>query len=306
MAIPAGIQPPNAAERERPPDRSPAPGLFLDRLRQGPIVLGAGMGTRLLARGLELVRDEPCHWNLDRPDDVLAIHRLDRAAGAVGLVTNTFGANRGWLSRLGRAGDAESFNRAGADLARQAVGPDGIVLGDIGPTSADQPGSVGEQAAWLRDAGVDAILLETFRLEPAVAALAEVRAALGGEALPIVVGLWKWPDAIEDAARRLVDAGAAAIGANCRPALAGLLSLLQRVAAAVPCPLLAKPGVDPADGDADSTPAAFAAAVPEFLAANVRLIGGCCGTTDAHVAALAAACSALRPAAIPSQRGARP
>lgn len=264
------------------------------------------MGTRLLGRGLDLGRDEPCHWNLDRPDDVLAIHRLDRAAGAVGFVTNTFGANRGWLSRLGRAGDAEAINHAGVDLARQAAAPDGLVLGDVGPTSADQPGAAGEQAAWLRDAGVDAILLETFRLGPALTALAEVRAALGDAPLPIVVGLWQWPDAVEDAARRLVDAGAAAIGANCRPSLADLPALLRRLAAAVPCPLLAKPGVDPGDGKAASTPAAFAAAVPELLAANVRLIGGCCGTTDEHLAALAAACSALHPTAISSRPGACP
>ncbi|MHB1557494.1 MAG: homocysteine S-methyltransferase family protein [Isosphaeraceae bacterium] len=306
IANSSGIEPPNAAERERPPDRSPATGRFLDRLRQGPIVLDAGMGTRLVARGLNLGRDDPCLWNLDRPDEVLAIHRLDRAAGAVGLVTNTFGANRVWLSRYRRAGDAGAINRAAVDLARQAAGPDGIVLGDSGPTSADQLGAAGEQAAWLRDAGVDAILLETFCLEPALAAMAEVRAALGEDLLPIVVGLWQWPDAIEDAARRLVDAGAAAIGVNCRPSLVDLPSLLRRLAAAVPCPLLAKPGVDPGDGEADSTPTAFAAAVPGLLDLNVRLIGGCCGTTDEHIAALAAACSAFPPASNSSRPGVRP
>lgn len=307
IGISSDIPSPNAARRERPPDRSPAPGRFFDRLRQGPVVLDAGMGTRLVARGLVLGRDDPCLWNLDRPDDVLAVHRLDRTAGAVGLVTNTFGANRGWLSRFGRAGEAESINRAGVDLARQAIGPNGLVLGDIGPTSADGSGAAGEQAGWLHDAGVDAILLETFRLEPALAALAEIRAALGDDSLPIVVGLWQWPEPVDDAARRLVDTGAAAIGSNCRPSLVDLPSLLRRLAAAVPCPLLAKPGVDPGDGEAASTPAAFAAAVPEFLAANVRLIGGCCGTTDAHVAALAAACSAtIHPAAHSSRPGVCP
>ncbi len=308
IATSSGIHSPGAADRERPSARARKPGRFLDRLRAGPIVLDAGMGTRLVARGLDLGRDDPCLWNLDRPDDVLNIHRLDRAAGAVGLVSNTFGANRAWLARFGRRDDVESINRAAVALAREAAAPDGIVLGDIGPTCAVEPGAAGEQAARQRDAGVDAILLETFRLEPALAVLAEVRAALGGDPVPIVVGLWQWPDAVEDAARRLVDAGADAIGANCRPAIAEVPTLIRRLAAAVPCPLLAKPGVGPGDGDgeADSNPSAFAAAVPGLLDQNVRLIGGCCGTTHAHVAALAAACSALHPADTSSRPGVRP
>lgn len=306
IVIPSGIHSLDAAECERSSAHNPGPGRFLDRLRDSPLVLDAGMGTRLVARGLEVSRDDPCLWNLDRPDDVRAIHRLDRTAGAVGLVTNTFGANRAWLARFGRPDDVEAINRAAVALAREAAAPEGIVLGDIGPTSADEPNAAGQQAAWLRDAGVDAILLETFQLEPALAVLAEVGVVLGGDPVPIVVGLWQWPDAVEDAARRLVDAGAAAIGANCRPAIADLPTLVRRLAAAVPCPLLAKPGIAPGDGEVDSTPSTFAAAVPGLLDQNVRLIGGCCGTTDAHVAALAAACSALHPADTSSRPGVRP
>ena len=68
-------------------------------------------------------------------------------------------------------------------------------------------------------------------------------------------------------------------------------SLVRRLANAVACPLLVKPGADTGDPAGGATPAAFAAAVPGLLEHNVRLIGGCCGTTEAHIAALAAACA---------------
>jgi 5-methyltetrahydrofolate--homocysteine methyltransferase len=76
------------------------------------LVLDAGMGTRLLGRGLDLRRDDPRLWNLDRPDEVLAAHRLDAGAGSNACLTNTFGANRAWLSRLGRLGDLGASNPA--------------------------------------------------------------------------------------------------------------------------------------------------------------------------------------------------
>jgi 5-methyltetrahydrofolate--homocysteine methyltransferase len=85
-----------------------------------------------------------------------------------------------------------------------------------------------------------------------------------------------------------------------------LPALVRRLAAAVSCPLLAKPGIDPGDAEDDSTPAAFAAVVHSLVEHNVRLIGGCCGTTERHVAAIAAACTLPRDPVIPPHRGARP
>jgi homocysteine S-methyltransferase len=252
------------------------------------------MGTRLRARGLDLRIDDPCLWNLDRPEQVLDVHRRDAAAGSHVLFTNTFGATRVWLTRSGRRGDVEAINRAGVDLARRAAGPSGFVVGDIGASAADEPGAAEEQAAILIDAGVDALILETFLPEAAIAALRVLRPNMGTSAVPLIVSLWRWPDAVEDAARRLVDAGADVIGINCRPPMSGALAVVRRLAEAVSCPLLVKPGVMPGDTQSDSTPAAFAAALPELVEYNVRLIGGCCGTTEAHITALAAACAIHR------------
>ncbi len=263
-------------------------------------------GRGSAAGGLTSAADDPCLWNLDRPDDVRHIHHRDSSAGAHVLFTNTFGANRAWLARYGRGGDVVPINRAGVELARLAAGPSGFVVGDIGPSAANLPGAVGEQAAVLIESGVDSLVLETFRLEPAIAALMEIRTLMGSSPVPLIVGLWRWPDAVEDAARRLVEAGADVVGLNCRPALSGATALVRRLAASVDVPLMVKPGVAPGDPECDSTPSAFAAAVPELLEYNVRLIGGCCGTTEAHVAALAAACAAHRSPQPPLRRGAAP
>jgi methionine synthase I (cobalamin-dependent) len=279
---------------------------FLAALEREILVLDAGMGTRLCARGLDLGRDDPCLWNLDRPDDVLDVHRRDAAAGCHAVFTNTFGANRAWLERFGRRDDVEAINRAGVDLARRSVGPSGFVVGDIGPSSVDQPGAASEQAAVLADAGVDALVFETFEFESASAALEELRTMPGAAPVPVIVSLWRWPDAVEDAARRLVDAGADVIGINCRPAMSDALALVQRLAGTVACPLMVKPGVAAGDPEWASTPSAFADAVPALIEHNVRLIGGCCGTTEAHVAAVAAACAIHSNPETRQRRGAAP
>jgi len=266
---------------------------MLAELDRGPMVLDAGMGTRLRDRGLNLAVDDPAPWSLDRPADILEIHRRDIDAGSRALLTNTFGADRVGLSlsKSVRRGDVEAINRAGVRLARQIAGDSRFVLGDIGLTAGTEPGAAGEQAAILVDAGVDALILETFLFDNAIAAVKELRASASTSAAPLIVSLWRWPEAVEDAARRLADAGADVIGINCRPPMHDALAIVRRLAGAVACPLLVKPGVAPGDPEEDSTPAAFAVAVPVLVAHNVRMIGGCCGTTEAHIAALAAACA---------------
>jgi methionine synthase I (cobalamin-dependent) len=260
----------------------------------GPLLLDAGMGTRLCSAGLDLRVDDPCLWNLDRPDVVLDLHLRDATAGSRVFFTNTFGANQHWLARLGRPGDTESINRSGVELARRAARPSGFVVGDIGPSAADNEGAAVEQAAVLLDAGVDALVLETFQFEAAVAAVSALNSNMPTLAVPLMVSLCRWPEAVEEAALRLVEAGVAVVGVNCRPALGDVLSLVRRLARAVACPLLVKPGVAAGDPPGLSTPAAFVAAVPEMIRHNVRLIGGCCGTTETHIAAIAAACTGHR------------
>ena len=107
----------------------------------------------MVARGLDLRSDDPSLWNLTHPDEVLDLHVRDVSAGSQALFSNTFGANRLWLARYGQAGATEEINRQAVALARKAIGPDGFVVGDIGPSAAEEPGAAAEQASVLLDAG---------------------------------------------------------------------------------------------------------------------------------------------------------
>ncbi len=287
--------PAHGGQPSRPPRPVPVVGTavsnrFLESLDVGPMVLDAGMGTRLMAVGLNLQRDDPALWNLTQPTHVLAVHRRDVAAGALAIFSNTFGANRCWLQKYGRERAVEPINRRAVELARLAAGPGRWVIGDIGPTAGDQAGGAAEQAAILVDSGVDAVVLETFAAGPARSTLQEIRRTVP-ESIPLAVSLREWPRGSEGetAARRLVDLGASILGLNCRPGLEDAFEFAQRLNRIVDCPLLVKPSADPSLNP-ELVAERFAAAVHGLLALNVRLLGGCCGTTDLHVAALAAAC----------------
>jgi len=245
------------------------------------------MGTRLVALGLDLRIDDPALWNLTHPEHVLEQHRRDVSSGSAAVLTNTFGANRFWLARFGRAGAVESINRRAVDLARLAAGPGRFVLGGVGPTASRLAGAAALQAAILVDASVDALCFETFQAAEIESVLLDL-AARPAVPIPIFVSLWKWPEPPDSIARRLVELGARALGMNCQAGVDAAVAFAGRMDGVVACPLLVKPGAGEA-GRPDGTPASFAAAVPRLLEHNVRLLGGCCGTNELHIAALRAA-----------------
>ena len=102
------------------------------------------------------------------------------------------------------------------------------------------------------------------------------------------MSLWDWPRRPGPLARRLVERGAAVVGMNCQVGVPAALAFAETLSGLVSCPLLVKPAAGPA-AESGSSPAAFAAAVPRLVEHNVRLFGGCCGTTETHVAAVARA-----------------
>lgn len=269
---------------------------FRERLESGPILLDGAMGTRLIARGLKPGgNDDSALWNQTHPDAVAAIHALDIAAGADALFTNTFLAHRSNLARFGRADTVAAVNRRAVELARAAAGPDRLVIGSIGPRAAVESeggprglvASYQEQARALCESGVDALILETHRIRRAAAALAAIR---DGAGVPILVSLYRWPSPsrparIERAVNRLVNAGADGLGVNCVADLdmAAALAAGLRTVSAVP--VLLKPSAWVSQFESTS-PADFAAAVPVWLERGARLIGGCCGADESHIAAM--------------------
>ena len=216
------------------PESAPRPS-FREAIGLGPLVLDAGMGTRLMALGLDPRSDDPALWNLARPDDVLAIHRRDVAAGSDAILTNTFAANRYWLRRFGENEAVESINRRAVGLARLAAGRCRFVIGGIGPAAALEAGAAVEQAAILVDAGADAIAFETYRFPDLERVLRAVSSSLAAR-VPLVASLWEWPEPPGAAARRLLDAGATVIGMNCQRGINSAVAFAMRLqgASAVP------------------------------------------------------------------------
>ena len=235
----------------------------------------------MIAAGLEIAHDDPALWTIDHPERIVAIHARDHEAGAEVLTTCTFGANRQALARSGRSSELERINQAAVTLARGVIGPNGYVLGNLGPRVAEQAGAALEQALILAAAGVDALILETFTAGPILEVLDEL--ARSDEPLPpLIASLWLWPEPAEELARRLVDSGAALVGMNCRHGAAEALAFARSMADTGGISLSIRPSADP--DDSDSTPDAFARAVPELVDLGCRMLGGCCGTTELHVA----------------------
>jgi 5-methyltetrahydrofolate--homocysteine methyltransferase len=271
---------------------------FRDALARGPILLDAAMGTRLIAIGLDLAIEDPSAWVLDHPETILQIHRRDVAAGSDAVLTNTFGANRAWLDRYGLADRAPEINREAARLARIAAGPDRLVLGSIGPTSSGDRDALREQADALIEGGVDALILETYRLDQALAVCDHLSSLSD---LPLLASLYVWPDRNDrtaQAARSLVEAGASVVGINCVLGMGRPLALARQLRDSCDLPLLVKPSPGKA------SPEEFARAVPRLLALGVRLIGGCCGSDEIHIAAMKRRLSTAKAPRTPSsERG---
>ena len=241
------------------------------------------MGTRLVARGLDLSQDDPAVWNLVRPDDVFDLHQRDVAAGSDAVYSNTFGANRVRLARFARETEVEAIIRSAVSLAREAVGSERFVIGDIGPSAVEDARAYREHAEILMDSGVDALILETHTVAQALLGLEHLRKLDPG--VPILVSLHFWPEPTRESLKQFEDLGASVIGANCVLGVENSLEVCRNLHESTNLPLLIKPSGGLPNGPAES-PETFAAAVARWLTLGVRLFGGCCGTSEAHIEAM--------------------
>jgi methionine synthase / methylenetetrahydrofolate reductase (NADH) len=282
-----------------------------ERLDEGRVIVADGGTGALVTAAVPRLRC-PEEANLKDPEAVVGVHLGFIRAGAELIEANTFGANRRKLSAQLLDDRLEEILEAGVRLAREARDISGrpvLVAGSIGPLG-DLAGSHGaedtsevfrEQARILEGRGVDLYMVETFfELHELVTAIEAVRSV---SSLPVVAQLTFDEDAETlagvrgaEAVTRLRDLGVAAVGANCGLGpQAALAALADMATEADGIPLTAQPnvGLPSRRGGALVYPNATADYFAEFAAQarnlGARIIGGCCGTTPAQIAAIAAA-----------------
>ena len=301
-------------------------------LRKRVLILDGAMGTELYKRGLP-AGVCPEAWSMANPSALREIHAAYRDAGADIVYTGTFGANRIKMGQYGLANVRET-NRTLAAVAKKAAGPKSFVAGDIGPTGRfvepfgdlpfeDAVAVFREQVEGLLEGGVDCFVIETMMdIQEARAALIAVRELSDLFAIATMTyekhgRTLNGTDPVT-ALVTLQGLGADAVGCNCSSGPEAMIEMIAAMKPHARVPLVAKPnaGLPRLVGDAtvfDMDAAAFAAFGGRFASAGVNLMGGCCGTTPAHIGALRATLAGERPvapahsgiAAVSSARNAR-
>src|SRR5512132_820732 len=295
-----------SSEGDEVPAQSQTRSRFLERLENGPVIVGDGGMGALLSAAVPRLRS-PEEANLRAPDAVVSLHVSFINAGSELIETNTFGANRRKLSHHFLEEDLERINSAGVKLARDArevTGRDVFIGASIGPLGESATSRVrrelfAEQAAVLDGRGADLFMVETFYdLEEAVDAIEATRSV---SKLPIVA-LLTFDESAEtlagvtaaEAAARLKELDVAAIGANHGAGLLAALAALEQMGNdGTPLAALPNVGLASLTGGRVIYPHATPEYFGEFAAhardLGAKVIGGCCGTTPAEITAIRSA-----------------
>jgi 5-methyltetrahydrofolate--homocysteine methyltransferase len=276
------------------------------------VLLGDGaMGTELQRAGLP---PGGCGeaWNLDAPEKVLAIQRAYVDAGSDLLITNSFGASRIMLERHGEEERVSDINRAAAGIARRAFGGrEGFVLGDIGPFGGllEPYGDVcvarveeafAEQARALVSGGVDGVIIETQTSLEELGIAIEAAKAAGAPAVIGSMAFDRMQDgedvrtmmgtSPEEAADFMTAAGCDVVALNCGTGIDVRLAALvvRRYRKRTSLPVMAQPNaglpvLENLKVVYKETPEQMASGLEDLLEAGARIVGGCCGSTPAHI-----------------------
>ena len=278
---------------------------LLQWLSNGLLITDGAWGTELQARGLPS-GTKPDSWNLTYPERVESVARAYAEAGSHVILTNTFRANAVAMPSVSES-DLDAVNRAGVAISRHAAGH-ALVFASIGPTgkillsgetSAEQvTAAFVAQAASLAAAGANALLIETMSdIEEARLAVAAAR--LTG--LPVIASFafdsGKNKDRTmmgatpESVAESMVEAGAAAVGANCGVGVEQSIPICQRLRSACDLPIWIKPnaGLPTIEGKSiryNTTADFFASHYAALRNAGASFLGACCGSTPDFIRAL--------------------
>jgi 5-methyltetrahydrofolate--homocysteine methyltransferase len=287
-----------------------------DRLHKGLFLLDGAMGTQLIGLGIEPGKCSEL-LNFESPGLVLRIHNSYLDAGSDAIITNTFGGNGITLARHRLESRVADLNTTGAQLARKAAGKDKYVLGDIGPSGdfleplgslkPDQlRGIFTDQVKALIAGGVDGFIIETMgAVDEAVVAVEAIK--YSGTSLPVLASMSfdKRGDDfrtmmgvdVKTAVSSLVAAGADVVGFNCgTTTLDEYVELAKRYVAVAKAvnpkvlvfaePNAGKPELLDSKAVYKVMPEEFADAAQKIYAAGITIIGGCCGTSPAHIEAV--------------------
>lgn len=281
------------------------------RLADGDVLVGDGAwGTLLLARGLR-PGESPESLNLTRPEVLEDIASQYLEAGADIITTNTFGGSPARLRQYGLEAQTEAVNRAAVEAVRRAaqgrayasasVGPSGHMLKPLGDADPEAIGAGFErQIRALAEAGADLICIETMT-DLAEAVLAVRAARTVAPDLPVMATMTFEPTrrgfftimgvSVEQAVRGLTDAGADILGSNCGNGSDAMVEIARAFRSLTASPIAIQPNAglpEPRDGNLvyPETPEFMAERARALLAAGVAIVGGCCGTSPAHIRAL--------------------
>ena len=276
---------------------------LLEVLAEGPLLFDGAIGTEFYRRGVYLTNNFE-ELNVLQPHLVRSVHEEYVKSGAQVITTNSYGSNRLRLQRFGLGERAREFSLAAARLAREAAGETVWVAGSIGPSGADGARILGPGAGEVREAfadqvdaliegGVDLILLETFTHLVEIRLVLEVIKKEHPE-IPVVASMRFEPDCKladgsdpEAVAAALADWGADILGANCGEGPELVFNVARRMLGARR-PVLAQPNAgtpEMVEGRSVyvGNPEFFGVYGRRMLKAGIRAVGGCCGTTPAHI-----------------------
>jgi len=282
------------------------------------LICDGGMGTELQKRGLE-IGSCPELWCLEKPELVREIHQAYRDAGSNIVETNTFCGSRYKLDKFGLGDKVEQINRAGVEIARAVAGDEQYVMASMGPTGdfmqplgLESEESFFEafcaQARAFEAGGADAVIVETMTsIEECCVAIRAVRESTSLTCIasftfdPLADGRYASMMGVfpEQFAEQAMAAGAHILGSNCGLGPVHMVNIIKGIrAAAGSIPLMAMPNAGMPELKNGETvfpegPLEFASHLEALAAAGASIIGGCCGTTPEHIAALARVCKDL-------------
>ncbi|MEI2327163.1 bifunctional homocysteine S-methyltransferase/methylenetetrahydrofolate reductase [Priestia megaterium] len=284
---------------------------LLEDLKSKILIGDGATGTLLYSHGIDSCFEE---LNITKPEEVSRIHRAYVEAGANVIQTNTYAANYQKLARYGLEDSVKDINVAGVKLAKQAAKDQAYVVGTLGGIRSFQKNaisleevkrSIREQMFWLLNEGVDGLLFETYYdFEELKTVLTLARKETDKPIITHVslhdIGVLQDGRPLADALKELEDLGADVVGLNCRLGPYHMIQSLEEVPLPDRAFLSAYPNASlPAyvEGklEYETNEDYFVESARLFREQGVRLIGGCCGTTPAHVRAMSSALKDLPP-----------